>query len=78
MIFQKGEEKLLGLIISSMGPASFFLMTTSWPKFIGINGQSAGLKQRASLLSLWIAMAVLLFLAFNISLKRDREILRQK
>lgn len=78
MIFRKGKEKLLGLIISSMGPASFFLMTTSWPKFIGINGHSAGLKQRASLLSLWIAMALLLFLAFNLSIKRDREILRQK
>ena len=78
MICQKGKKKLLGLIISSMGPASFFLMTTSWPKLIGINGHSAGLKQRASLMSLWIAMALLLLLAFNISLKRDRESLRHK
>jgi hypothetical protein len=76
IIFRKGKEKLLGFIISSMGPASFFLMTTSWPKLIGINGYSAGLKQRASLLSLWIAMTLLLLLAFNISLKRDRKSMR--
>jgi hypothetical protein len=62
--------------ITGMGPASFFLMTTSWPKLICIYAHSAGLKQRASLLSIWIAMALLLLLAFNISFKRDRESLR--
>jgi hypothetical protein len=65
MIFRKGKEKILGIIITSLGPASFFLMTTSWPKFIGINGHSAGLKQRASLLCIWIAMALLLLLALK-------------
>jgi hypothetical protein len=77
VIFRRRKsEKILGVIITCLGPISFLLMTSPWPKLLSMNGPSAGLKQRASLLCIWISMALLQSLAFNISLKRGRENLR--
>jgi len=56
-------DKVLGILIAGLGPAAYFLMSAPWPAWIGVNGPSTGLRQRASLLCIWIAMALLLSLA---------------
>ncbi len=66
-------ERILGVFITILGPISFLLMTTNWPETMGVSCPSTGLKQRASLLCIWISMILLLSIASNISLKRDRE-----
>ena len=64
--FKEGvRDKLIGLGIFVLGPASFSLMGTSWPKLVGIAGPSAGIKQRMALLCLWLAMVLVLALASN-------------
>lgn len=57
------SDKILGILIAGLGPAAYYLMTTPWPALIGVNGPSAGLRQRASLLCIWLSMALLLSLA---------------
>ena len=63
-VFRKAvRDKLLGSGMIVLGPASFFFMVTSWPKFFGIVGASAGIKQRVALLCLWLAIVLVLALA---------------
>lgn len=56
-------DKVMGVLIAGLGPAAYLLMTSPWPAYIGVGGPSAGLRQRASLLCIWIAMALLLSLS---------------
>ncbi len=56
----KKINKLLGIVVLFMAPASFMLMTTRWPAFIGFEGIAVGLNQRAALLCLWLAFIVVL------------------
>lgn len=57
--------RIIGGVIFSMGPASYFLMTTKWPKYIGFDGVTVGVNQRAALFCLWLAVAMVLALASN-------------
>ncbi len=52
--------RLIGVIILCSGPLSFLLMTTAWPKLIGIEGISLGVNQRGSLFVLWLAIVFIL------------------
>lgn len=61
----KIATKIIGGVIFSMGPASYFLMTTTWPKYIGFDGVTVGVNQRAALFCLWLAVAMVLALASN-------------
>jgi hypothetical protein len=64
LIFRKRTvEKILGIIIACLPPASYYLMTTSWPIIIGWEGPASGLKQRASLLCIWLEIVLLLVLS---------------
>ncbi len=64
LLFRKGvSRKISGVVVTCLGPASFLLMTTSWPTLIGITAPASGLRQRVSLLCIWLAMALLLALA---------------
>ena len=56
-------ERLLGIVILGLAPASFLLMTTPWAQVIGLAGTTTGLQQRAALLCLWLAMVCVLALA---------------
>lgn len=61
LIFERAaawRERIPGVIITLLGMASFPLMTTPWPGMIGVLGAGPGLKQRASLMSLWLAFAL--------------------
>lgn len=62
-------EKLVGCLILGLGPGSYVLMTTSWPKALGIVGVTVGLQQRGALSCLWLALACTLVIAS----KRSRE-----
>ena len=70
---QSGKKKIAGLAMMSLAPAAFFLMTTPWPRLIGLNNHYAGLKQRVSLLSIWLAMTFLLWLAWKQSPERNEK-----
>src|SRR4030067_157542 len=59
------KEKILGSSVTLLGMAAFPLMTTAWPRLIGVLGAGPGMKQRASLLSLWLAIALVLMVASN-------------
>ena len=52
--------RILGGAVLLLGVAAFPLMTTPWPRMIGILTAGPGLKQRASLFSLWLAIALVL------------------
>ncbi len=54
------KSKILGASVALLGLAAFPLMATPWPRILGILTAAPGLKQRASLFSLWLAMAVVL------------------
>lgn len=56
-------EKMTGLCLFLLAVGSGLLMRTSWPAAIGIGGATVGLKQRASLLFLWMAMLCILAIA---------------
>lgn len=56
----KAGTKILGGVVLAMGPASYFLMITPWPKFIGFDGIAIGANQRAALFCLWLAVALVL------------------
>ncbi|MDH3973809.1 MAG: DUF998 domain-containing protein [Deltaproteobacteria bacterium] len=62
-------NRVLGGIILCMAPISFMLMTTKWPKAIGIEGATIGLNQRAALLCLWLAFTLVLVMVSNKSFK---------
>ncbi len=49
-------ERLFGSAIILLGVAAFPLMIAPWPQMLGIMDAGYGLKQRASLLSLWLAL----------------------
>lgn len=53
-------NKILGGVILIMGPGSYFLMTTHWPKYIGFEGVVIGVNQRAALFCLWLTAALTL------------------
>ncbi len=57
------KRKILGGFVALLGLAAFPLMTMPWPRMIGILNAVPGLKQRASLLSLGLAIALLLVAA---------------
>ena len=61
--------KLIGVLVVSAGPASYFLMTTRWPKYIGFEGIATGINQRAALFCLWVAVALVLIAASNKALQ---------
>lgn len=54
------KDKIVGSTVALLGAAAFPLMTTAWPGLIGVLGAGPGLKQRASLLSLWLAIVLVL------------------
>jgi len=55
--------KIIGVLIASSGPASYLFMTTAWPKLFGIEGVTTGINQRSSLLVVWLAMVLILYLS---------------
>lgn len=65
--------KTLGVVIFSVGPASYLLMTTRWPKFIGFEGVTTGVNQRAALLCLWVAVTLVLVMASKKALQPTAE-----
>ncbi len=71
-----GKEKILGGAVTLLGMAAFPLMTTAWPRLIGALGAGPGLKQRASLLSIWLATALVLVVASDKVLPRSQPLTR--
>lgn len=65
----KKINKILGVVVFSVGPVSYFLMTTRWPKLIGFEGVTTGVNQRAALFFLWVAVTIVLVMASNKSLQ---------
>ncbi len=63
-------ERLIGVLILSLGPGSFLLMRASWTQAIGMAGASIGLQQRAALLCLWLAVVCVLVIASGKQPKR--------
>ncbi len=63
------KRKILGGSVALSGLAAFPLMTMPWPRMIGILNAVPGLKQRASLLSLWLAIALVLAVASDYILR---------
>jgi len=61
--------KVLGGLILSMSPVSYFLMTTIWPKLLGFEGITVGVNQRASLFCMWLAIVLILAMASNKALQ---------
>lgn len=57
------KEKITGGLVAFLGAAAFPLMTTAWPGLIGLLSAGSGLKQRASLFSLWLATLLVLAVA---------------
>lgn len=57
---QNRIHKVLGGIMLSMSPTSLLLMTTKWPKALGLDGVTVGLNQRAALFCLWVAFTIIL------------------
>ncbi len=66
--------KALGGIILCLGPVSFMLMKTTWPRAIGFEGVTVGLNQRAALLCLWLAITLMLIVASNNQLQLTRRV----
>ena len=56
-------EKTLGMVIAALAPVSFLLMTTTWPAWFDLGPAVPGLKQRAALFCLWLAIIFLLIVA---------------
>jgi hypothetical protein len=71
------QEKILGGAVTLLGMAAFPLMTTAWPRLIGVLGADPGLKQRASLLSIWLAIALVLVVASNRVFQRWQPLTRR-
>lgn len=57
------KGKIKGAVILGMGPASYLLMTTRWPKIVGFEGITVGVNQRAALFCLWLAVVLILTIA---------------
>jgi hypothetical protein len=71
------KDKILGCAVTVLGMAAFPLMTTAWPRLIGVLGAGPGLKQRASLLSIWLAIALVLMVASNKVFQRWQPLTRR-
>jgi hypothetical protein len=71
------KEKILGNSVTVLGIAAFPLMTTTWPRLIGVLGADPGLKQRASLLSIWLSIALVLVVASNKVFQRWHPLTRR-
>ncbi len=69
----KVGTKVLGGIVLAMGPASYFLMTTTWPKFIGLDGVTIGANQRSALFCLWLAVALVLAIVSTKAIQQFAE-----
>ena len=67
--------KVIALIIFSLGPASFLIMTTGLPYTEDIGGATHGLNQRAALFCLWLAV-VLIMVASSQQLTASRIVSR--
>lgn len=67
------KERIRGAAVICLGIGAFPLMTTAWPRLIGILSAGPGLKQRASLLSLWLAIMVVLTVASSRYASRSRR-----
>lgn len=65
----KHIEKLLGVVILLLSPLSYYLMTTPWLKYFGLEGNLIGINQRVGLLCLWLAAVIFLGVASNTALK---------
>ncbi len=75
MVFGTGAaDRLMGLLLLCLGPASFLLMTTGWTRAIGLSGTTVGLQQRASLSCLWLAMLCVLVIATRRSSQRVQDV----
>jgi hypothetical protein len=70
LVQQNSGKKLLGFLIFLMGPLAYMLMTGDWPQWLDLSGPTIGIKQRASLFSLWLAMVLLLM--FNTPARQKR------
>lgn len=62
---ENSSHKAMGVTILLLSPASYLLMTTSWPKAVGFIGLTVGINQRAGLLCLWIGAVIFLTIASN-------------
>lgn len=60
LVERKWRALILGAAVAASGPLAYAAMTTAWPAMIGIAGASAGLKQRAAFLLLWVGTVLLL------------------
>lgn len=63
LIFENAADwkrKILGGSVAVLGLGAFPLMAMPWPRMIGILTAVPGLKQRASLMSLWLAVSLVL------------------
>lgn len=65
--YNRAMDKFLGAIILFSGPASYLLMRTRWPHLLGFSGTTTGLNERAAFLILWLAAALLIFIASRAS-----------
>lgn len=65
MVFRATDRKgkVAGLAVILLATGSYPLMITGWPAVIAASGAGPGLKQRASLFSLWLAIALVLTVA---------------
>jgi len=71
------KEKIIGGVVALLGTAAFPLMTTAWPGLIGLLSAGPGLKQRASLLSIWLAILLVLAVASSKIFQPSRPLTRR-
>ena len=60
------RDKALGAVVACLGPLSYALMRTPWPKHLDIRGATLGINERTSLFCLWLAV-VLVLAKFTVS-----------
>ncbi len=53
--------RINALIISIFGPLAYIALASAWPKYVTFIDNSAGVKQRAAFLILWLGSILLLF-----------------
>lgn len=61
------RSRLMGSAVILLGLATQPLMLEPWPQLLGVPGETYGLQQRASLLSLWLGAALVLLAARPLS-----------
>jgi multisubunit Na+/H+ antiporter MnhC subunit len=65
--YNRVVDKIQGGIILISGPVSYLLMRTKWPHLFGITGVTTGLNERAAFFILWLAAALLFFIASRVA-----------